>query len=301
MGRDVKIDCPIFIIGCHRSGSSIFYRMLASHPEVSWFSNFTELFPGLPFLAKFSNLFPLRQTLLGQTPLRALMPKPREGVRNFARNISVDKESLSLADIHPIDRSRLICQIAAHLKHHGRRRFLNKSVTNSYRVSYLNAIFPDAFFLHVVRDPRANIASLLNWNTPSGKRPAWVWKSLKEQWFSFVEDGHSSEDIMNLIRIPCKRWVETHHAIAKHRTLIGSRYMRVYYEELVGDTKKILSQVIEHCQLIYSDRYEQEFAKFHLQNMNSKYNHQFREEDLAFIDKLTIPVVKELAFPYVAL
>lgn len=166
MEKHLEIDRPIFIVGCQRSGTTIFYRLLSSHPNLAWFSNFTDRFPGFPLLAMFSNLFPLRQTKFILMPMRVMIPKPREGVRIFGMCISVTKRSLSTNDVIPEDATRLINQITAHLRHHGRPRFLNKNITNAQRIGYLNAIFPEAIFLHMIRDPRANAASLLNWDLP---------------------------------------------------------------------------------------------------------------------------------------
>ena len=47
----------------------------------------------------------------------------------------------------------------------GRPRFVNKNLQNSFRVRLLNLIFPDAKFIHIIRDGRAVAFSLLNKQT----------------------------------------------------------------------------------------------------------------------------------------
>jgi hypothetical protein len=40
----MKIEKPIFIVGASRSGTTIFYNLLSTHPEICWFSNYTDRF-----------------------------------------------------------------------------------------------------------------------------------------------------------------------------------------------------------------------------------------------------------------
>ena len=49
-----------------------------------------------------------------------------------------------------------------HLIYSGAKRFLNKNTRNCRRIRFLNKVFPDAKFIHIVRDGRAVVASLIN-------------------------------------------------------------------------------------------------------------------------------------------
>jgi len=45
-------------------------------------------------------------------------------------------------------------------------RFLEKTPKNSLRIRFLNKVFPDALFIHLVRDPKENISSIIDgWNS----------------------------------------------------------------------------------------------------------------------------------------
>lgn len=292
--KPLEIDRPIFIVGCQRSGTTIFYRLLSSHPDLAWFSNFTDRFPGFPHLAVFSNLFPLRQNKFILMPMRVMIPKPREGVRIFGKCISVNKKYLSANDVLPEDATRLINQITAHLKYHGRPRFLNKNITNAHRIGYLNAIFPEAIFLHMIRDPRANVASILNWDIPISGYPSWAWKPVGNRWLSLMAKSHSSKEIRELIGIATKRWVDAHEAVLEQRGLIKGRYIIVNYEELVSDTRGVMSEVIDHCELEWSDTYQEVVSRFKLTNMNDKYSPQFMKEDIEFIEEMTKGMVNRI-------
>ena len=43
MNQDIHKQ--IFIVGSPRSGTSIFYRTMAKHPDLAWISNITKKFP----------------------------------------------------------------------------------------------------------------------------------------------------------------------------------------------------------------------------------------------------------------
>ncbi|MHC4822249.1 MAG: sulfotransferase, partial [Planctomycetota bacterium] len=39
MTKPVTIDRPIFILGPHRSGTTLLYKLLGRHPDVAFFSD----------------------------------------------------------------------------------------------------------------------------------------------------------------------------------------------------------------------------------------------------------------------
>jgi hypothetical protein len=48
--RSMPIDRPIFIVGCHRSGTTILYEVIARHPDLVFFTNASSLLPDLPIV-----------------------------------------------------------------------------------------------------------------------------------------------------------------------------------------------------------------------------------------------------------
>ena len=47
----MRIDRPIFIVGPHRSGTTLLYRLMAQHPEVGFFNMLNKRLPNHPRLA----------------------------------------------------------------------------------------------------------------------------------------------------------------------------------------------------------------------------------------------------------
>lgn len=153
---------PIVIVGCGRSGTTLFYRMLCCHPDLGWFSNVTDRWPRLPALAYASNLFPLVTRMsLG----RRVSPVPSEGYGFWNELNRIDgapaDEPLTERDVSAPARARAAERIAEILRFQRKTRFVNKATRNVRRLRYVNALLDEPVFVNVVRDPRPTVASLL--------------------------------------------------------------------------------------------------------------------------------------------
>ncbi len=154
------------MIGSGRSGTTISSQLLASHPDLAWFSGYSSRYPGHPSVAVASRLTDL-------SPQRSWRwwPKPSEatGVWNHYfpgfKNASRD---LHAADVDPVAAASFRADLDAHARFQGKPRFFTK-ITGWPRVSFLRAVLPDAYLLQVERDPRAVTMSMhaQNWG---GKR-----------------------------------------------------------------------------------------------------------------------------------
>lgn len=114
---------PIIIIGAARSGTKMLRGILASHPDVATFPS------EIDYIWKYGNEKHPNDEL---TPDLA-RPEVKEHIRH---------------------------QFSVLSARHGGARVVEKSVSNSLRVNYVNAVFPDAYFVHLVRDGRANVESV---------------------------------------------------------------------------------------------------------------------------------------------
>lgn len=111
-------------------------------------------------------------------------------------------------------------------------RMLEKTPKNALRVPFLNAVFPDALFIHLHRDPRENISSIMeawrdgaryvsytklegwdgNWSLllPPG------WRGLRgkplEQIAAFQWASANAHILDDLAQIPARRWISVSHA-----------------------------------------------------------------------------------------
>jgi L-amino acid N-acyltransferase YncA len=148
---------PIFIIGANRSGTTLLRLMLNAHPRIAIPEEllyFRSDYAGVPIES-------------WRTP-QLSEPKYEELIRTFATNT---------ADLHPeLDAPALIDRILGEeprdLRHpyqtvldawarlNGAARWGEKTPGNLFYVDIIHEMFPDAYFLYVVRDPRAGVASM---------------------------------------------------------------------------------------------------------------------------------------------
>jgi hypothetical protein len=113
-----RLHRPIFIIGCPRSGTTLFVDMFSRHRD----------------LANWSEAGQILQRHYYDPNIDHLMEE---------------------ADLRAFDAARIAVLFKLCLLLRRRKRFVNKSPRNSLRIRYLKSIYPDAIFIHLVRDGRA--------------------------------------------------------------------------------------------------------------------------------------------------
>ena len=110
----------------------------------------------------------------------------------------------------------------------GRSRFVNKNLQNSFRVRLLNSIFPDAKFIHIIRDGRAVAFSLLNKKELGATSPI-----LLVGFKDILGDKYQSErsELYN----HGLAWAEYVTKAREASAFAQSRYYEVRYENLVRE------------------------------------------------------------------
>jgi hypothetical protein len=93
----MKIDRPIFIVGAPRSGTNIFYRTLARHPDLAWISNITKKVPSSLWLTRLIMLFRHDH-------------RPTEANNVWQKFTRGDDEALGRDDVGPAEQSAYFCQ-----------------------------------------------------------------------------------------------------------------------------------------------------------------------------------------------
>jgi omega-hydroxy-beta-dihydromenaquinone-9 sulfotransferase len=289
----VPIDRPIFVVGCHRSGTTVLYEALARHPDVACFTNVSSLLPDTPILAN------RIMDLLGEVKepverfagdgLTISHRTPSEGIRIFERYAAgaPGRGDYCLDEAHadPALERYLRATIRKHLRYFGATRFLNKNPDNSVRLRYLNKLFPDARFVHLIRDGRAVCASLLKFREAAaaffgpGHRHATSgvkvpdWPRIKTYWDAdpVTSVGLLWRDVMDVVD-------------RDRRAIPGERFVEVVYEDLVADPTTHLRAVAERCALRWDDQIREIFAaeanRLSLGARNEQWKTRFSAADL---------------------
>ncbi len=261
MRRQRRIDRPIFFIGMPRSGTTVLFAAFATHPDLAWFSQYTHRFPRFTGLA-----------LLSRLP--AALPRTRAGVVRSGGSWSiVDRLQINPAESAgdeygiwtyccgskmqdsflvgqlPDARERRLLRnaVAAAQRFGGKRRFATK-LTGPPRIGFLQGAFEDALFVHVVRDPRAVVSSLLRvpfWrDTFRLREPAWSGGLAAPDLRAWREAGESPAALAAL------EWrAVVEQARAEAAALTPGRYLELAYEDFVADPGAVLDLAFEFAAL----------------------------------------------------
>lgn len=185
--RDDLSDSPVFIVGTGRCGSSIVDSLLSMHPDFAWQSSWVDVLPSWPSLAIVNRAWDLPG--MDRFRERRFFPKPVEPYDAWR------KRSMRFSD--ESDDPRAIEDVALHIapyierirRYHGRARFLGKLVGRPVKIEQLAAVFPRAVFLHVTRDLKPTLASLMRVEFYQDWEPfsEWPWEEIDARHLEFVE------------------------------------------------------------------------------------------------------------------
>ena len=277
-GFKKKIHKPIFIVGCGRSGTTIFYEIMAWHKDLAWISNYSNWYYSIfPYAAGLCVLY--RSDFVKRLTGRRF-PKPREGHRvwDWCHPVfeSPNDPPLDESDVTPKSSFRVRKMVIDHIRYSGKKRFINKNTRNSRRIRYLNAIFPDAKFIHIIRDGRAVVASL---NKFREKLTPWI---LKEN-----ENLRLEDDADRNVEIAALLWMaETNKILNDKEDLHPSQYCEIKYEDLMRSPVATMKGVCRFCELNWSDEYAEFIKRKQLKNFNYRFKERLTDNQISKVEKM---------------
>jgi len=214
---------PLFIVAAPRSGSSLLFETLASSEQIAtlggeahWLiETIAELRPGAP---------------------------------------GVDSNRLVAAHASPRIVDRIQCQILERLVDgHGEPlidgrvlKFLEKTPKNALRIPFFDRVFPDARFVFLWRDPRANISSIIEaWR--SGK-----WQTYRRlegfdpPWSLLLPPGWETLRGSPLEELAAFQWRVTNATVLDDlASLTADRWTAVEYDNLVADPASVIQSLCQ--------------------------------------------------------
>jgi hypothetical protein len=173
-----------------------------------------------------------------------------------------DSDALAAEDVTEREREYVYCAVKLFARG---RRFVDKTPESCLRISYLDALFPDATYVFLRRRAAPNVASLVEaWKA----RPRFVKYRLPEpltglgtlsghEWsFALVPDWRDLRDA-SLEEICAAQYIACNEAALEARERIPStRWIDLAYEELVFAPVEQLRSVYEKLALASSARAE---------------------------------------------
>jgi hypothetical protein len=198
------VEAPFFVVGCPRSGTTLLRNLLRSHPNLT--------------LPSESHFVPSLFAVWGD-------PGDARAARRLAARILrlhwVRSWELGLAPAALADCRRyreLVERLyRAYARRQGKPRWGDKTPAYALELATLDRIFPDARFIHVVRDGREVALSLMR--TAFGPQNPYT----------------------------AARYWRRHVVAARHdgEPLGATRYLEVRYDDLVGQTEPTLRRVCD--------------------------------------------------------
>lgn len=300
--RDFVPESPIFVCGTGRSGTSIIQHILSKHPMIyslRYESRFLVSKDGLFDVLKDQDreeaLFRFRDRILGDWYRKVY----REGTeREYVGGLCTDldyehivdlvewlQDALAHADSRP-EEFRLVRRFVEGMflpgmTKEGKNRFLEKTPSNLLYMPELLAVFPEARFVHMVRDGRDVAASIL-------ANDFWP-----------INPGRLMETTNNLpktIRNSAIFWREfLSYGRDVGRQLPPGTYMEVRLEDLVADPERTLDEIAEHVGVQPEPRLSRlvDPERAHV----GRWRQAFSEEDLQVFESEAGDLLMEFGYP----
>jgi hypothetical protein len=280
----MKIEKPIFIVGTGRCGSTAFHRLLGVHPQTMWLSGFAEEFPYRPRWNQWA------VTAMGSPALRRIFGKRIKPGENYgfwyahAYGFAEPGRDLVRSDVTPRVRQQMHAAIEPMLT--SRRSRLLVKLTGWSRIGFLNEVFPDAQFVHIVRDGRAVASSLLHIN-------AWQWRG----WYgpySWRYGPLSGEDQAaweasgrSFVALAGLQWkIHTRAVEAARQALDPARFLEVKYEQFCEQPGDTCRRVIQFAGLEPSPEFERHVAAARITDMSDRWRRDLSPEQQALLTGL---------------
>jgi hypothetical protein len=216
-----RIERPVFIIAAPRSGSTLLFETLAESHSICTIGREShaiiegspELRPGAPGV--------------GSNRLERQHATP-EVIRGLHEGFAAQRSAASGAA--GADVARL--------------RFLEKTPKNALRIPFLDAAFPDAQFIFLWREPRGNLASIIE----AWKAGRWVtYRGLDgrdDPWSLLLPPGWREMRDRPLPEIAAFQWESANRiALDDLEKLERSRWTAVRYEDLVAQPRAVIERL----------------------------------------------------------
>lgn len=285
------IDRPIFLLGSGRSGTTVLYHLLSVHPELCWFSNISNRAFWVPFAPMMHRILDstsrgerVKQNIInrkgGKLHIRPVEAETLYDRAGFRHDIKTTE-----ADFDPAVDRRFRRTVENHLRWTRKPRFISKQTANNQRYRLLNRMFPDALFVHLIRDGRAVANSI------RGQR----WLDVIDLWW--LEDKAAShvDEYEEPIELCGLHWQRNLEELLRAKDLFGARYLEIRYEDLIDDVHAVVRQVLEFSQLDAPASYFK-YLPDRLPDMNSKWRDELSQKQIDVLQRVIGPSLQMLGY-----
>ncbi len=263
----IYIDRPIFLVGLPRSGTSMLQDVICTHPRVAYITNtmhqFRRCFCAAEDLRRRLRLNARGERYLGDSVV-VDAGSPNDAIAFWGEWLRQDPVSLdyvertiehfSPGEIEEIRRTiRKILWCFGPTPH----RFFSKNPGFLPYLSLLKDLFPDARFLHIVRDPRMTANSMVKLYRIEQRQLARLRRNrahgiLEEQFIPYPRLPNLKTYVARWgpddIRTTAHLWRDAVKFVGTLKARLPS-FLEVRYEDILEDPPGMLSRIFAFCGL----------------------------------------------------
>jgi hypothetical protein len=250
--RDARLVAPIFLVGSPRSGTTLAVNLFGTHPDVANWSEAGRLWDPIHY---HDPEVEHHWTAERATPGR---------IRRLHRWCEWYRQS------------------------QGKARFVNKHPRNSVRIGYLRRVFPDARFVHVIRDGRAVVSSILAQIRRRERRQRRPMGGFCRPpgWRALLRDGLAEQTAL--------QWQAIVRHVRSEAPALGRDYRELRYEELCARPRESNRALFAFAGLRDDDAALAEIPA-QLEESES-WRERLAREELATIEKTAGDLLRELGY-----
>lgn len=292
-------DKTAFLVGAGRSGTTLLYKLLSLHPKVAYISNYEHRASWLPAGLMSRLLANQIEAKLGawfdqssnayfiNRPLRKkFFPTPVEGESIYTRcgmplfpqdnYYPEEKTAVCMQRIFDRIRSRVRAEI-----------MLSKRTANNRRIPILNSIFPDAKYVHLIRDGREVADSLSKVE----------WWSNHIVWWSGRTAAEMEQSGEARITICAKNWaMELKEIYSGLSTIQTDRILDVRYELLLAKPVDQLASILAFLGLAMTSDYRQAIESLQLTYRPGGWTTRWTPDQLDAVVREQQPLLNKLGY-----
>lgn len=220
------VERPIVVVGCGRSGTTLAGRFLASHPSLAYLHERRDLWGFVRPTDVWSVFAPMRGGRL----------------------------HLDAGDATEAERAEIRHAFAVELERAGKPRMVEKLPVNAFRLRLVEAVFPEARVVEIVRHP-ADVARSIAERIEAGE-----WLGYGDYKWSALEleaERLGRREYFARARTPFERalieWRLSHEAAAADKARVATPLLTVRYEDLVADPARVWDELVAFADLEADD------------------------------------------------
>ncbi len=204
---------PVFIVGCGRSGTTILGKLLSQHSQLAYLNE----------------------------PRHIWRHEPQTDIWSENSQLNGGKLMLTATDFSEAAATRIYNAFAVEVRTQGKHRLVEKLPINSFRIEFINRLFPEALFIHIIRNGIEVAHSIAEF---SNRKPWFGYKEYKWRLLAkyAIQKGYGSfVDLCtdNILRGMLEWRLSVLSALEGLNNLSDSRKLEIRYEDLVQDPLSI--------------------------------------------------------------